>query len=69
MLDKKISAGFKEHIKKGGLITAPDKLLTAVLKIVNRWLRKHERLYRSAGKLAEADALCEMQSNLFKKIS
>jgi hypothetical protein len=67
ILEERIRRRFKEHVKKSGLITAPETLLTAVLKTVARWLRQREMEYRSAERLAKADALCDLRSDLLKK--
>lgn len=67
MLEKRIRTRFKEHIKKGGLLTAPEILLTAVLKTTARWLRRRESEYRAAGSFTAADALRDLQSDLLKK--
>lgn len=67
MLEEQIRTRFEKHIKHGGLITAPETLLAAVLKEVARWLRTQERAYRTAGNLKEADALCNLRSNQLKK--
>lgn len=67
MLEERIRTRFKEYVKKGGLITAPETLLSAVLKTIGRWLRQRELAYRTAGRLAEADALHDLQSGLLRK--
>jgi hypothetical protein len=67
ILQERIRRRFRKHVKKDGLITAPETLLSAVLKTIDRWLRQGELEYRTAGRLAEADALCELRSGLLKK--
>jgi hypothetical protein len=67
ILEERIRTRFKEHVKKGGLITAPEALLSAVLKTIARWLRQRELEYRTAGSFTAADALRDLQSDLLKK--
>lgn len=66
MLDDAVRIAFKRHITDGGLITAPEKLLTAVLSEVAGWLKANEQDYRKAGGVAEAKALRNLRTNLLK---
>lgn len=66
MLDDDIRNVFKQHIKDRGLITAPEKLLRAVLSEVSAWLKDSEQAYRKAGQSAEAKASRELRARLRK---
>ena len=67
MLDEQIRECFKQHIQNGGLITAPEKLLDAVLKEIAQWLKSHEREYRAADAAVEAEALRDLRVNDLKE--
>lgn len=68
MLEEQIRKRFERHIKQGGLITAPEKLLNAVLKEVAQWLKAHEREYGDAESFAKAEALRDLRSNDLKEV-
>jgi len=65
MLEDQIRKRLELHIKQGGLITGPDKLLDAVLKEIAYWLMTHERDYRDADAIIEAETLRDLRVNLF----
>lgn len=66
MLDDAIRNAFKRHIADNGLITAPEKLLSAVLSEVSVWLKTNEQKYRKAGGTTEAKALRDLRATLKK---
>lgn len=67
MLDKQIRKRFQQHIKDGGLITAPEDLLAAVLKEVARWLKEYELEYQIAHGLGAAEALRDLRLHRIKR--